>query len=75
MKETEAQNDEKTTMGEEEEEHKQPTENINTPWKVVTAKRPHQTDSNSDPLTIAKKTTNKNKTKLECSPPCEETRR
>ena len=49
MEETEKQNDEKTTMDYEEEQGP-PTENINMKWKVVSAKRPHQTDSDSDPL-------------------------
>ena len=39
----------------EEEERELPTENINTQWKVVTAKRPHQTDSDSDPMTMPRK--------------------
>ena len=49
MEETEEQNDAKTTI-DYEEEHGPPTENINTKGKVVSAKRPHQTDSDSDPV-------------------------
>ena len=54
MDETEKPHDENTTMNEEE-EHELPTENINMKWKVVTAKRPHQTDSDSDPVTMPRK--------------------
>ena len=54
MDETETLNDEKPPM-DAGEEHEMPTENINTQWKVVTAKRPHQTDSDSDPVTMPRK--------------------
>ena len=49
MEETEEQNVEKNTM-DYEEERGPPTENINMKWKVVSAKRPHQTNSDSDPV-------------------------
>lgn len=39
----------------EEEKHEPPTENINTQWKVVSVKRPHQTNSDSDPVTMPRK--------------------
>ena len=48
----------------EEEEHEPPTENINTQWTVVTAKRPHQTNSDSDPVKMPRKQRTKPKPNL-----------
>lgn len=54
MEETGEPNDEETTM-DDAEEYRQPMENTNTKWTVVSAKRPHQTDSNSDPVALPRK--------------------
>lgn len=60
IEETEEQNDEQTTM-DDEEEHGPPMKNTNTKWKIVSAKWPHQTDSDSDsdPVILPRKQQNK----------------
>ena len=58
MEETEEQSDEKTTMDDEEQQGPS-KENTNTKWKVISAKRPHQTDSDSDPVIMPRKQRNK----------------
>ena len=65
MDENEKPHDEKTAM-DEEEEHEPPTE-INMQWKVATAKRPHQTDSDSDPVTMPRKQRTKPKPNLKAA--------
>lgn len=67
MDKTEEPHDEKTTMDDEEEEHEAPTENINMQWTVVTAKRPHQTDSDSDPMNMPRKQRTKPKPNLKAA--------
>lgn len=52
--ETEKPHEEQTNM-DEDEEREPPTENVTTQWKTVTAKRPHQTDSDSEPVTMPRK--------------------
>ena len=53
MEETEEQDGEQPIMDQEEE--REPQTGNNTKWQVVSAKRPHQTDSDSEPLTLTRK--------------------
>ena len=53
MEETEEQDGEQPIMDQEEE--REPQTGNNTKWQVVSAKRPHQTDSDSEPLTLPRK--------------------
>lgn len=54
IEETEEQNDEQITT-DDEEDSELPTENTTTTWQVVSAKRPHQTDSDSEPFPLPRK--------------------
>ena len=53
MEETEEQDGEQPIMDQEEE--REPQTGNNTKWQVVSAKRPHQTGSDSEPLTLPRK--------------------
>ena len=53
MEETEEQDGEQHIMDQEEE--REPQTGNNTKWQVVSAKRPHQTDSDSEPLNLPRK--------------------